>query len=200
MRDCTATSGVAREMYTPCCGTCSGKQATINPLIMFISVMSKCFVSPASHCNAAGIHCLGSVPSAYLGSHTAGHGQILSLPQPQVCAGAKPEVLICVQSNTCFQEACATSRYIDGRVWPEDDELEVRLMMDLIRHVTGDQSVHCLSAPLGIIWPCQQHQSLCCTSSSSTLLCESVFAYPWKAALSHIPQLPVSGLAACVQA
>lgn len=28
-------------------------------------------------------------------------------------------------------------RYIDGRVWPEHDELEVRLMMDLIRHVTG---------------------------------------------------------------
>ena len=29
------------------------------------------------------------------------------------------------------------TRYIDGRVWPERDELEVRLMMDLIRHVTG---------------------------------------------------------------
>ncbi|KAL3151979.1 hypothetical protein ABBQ32_001101 [Trebouxia sp. C0010 RCD-2024] len=28
-------------------------------------------------------------------------------------------------------------RYIDGRVWPERDELEVRLMMDFIRHVTG---------------------------------------------------------------
>lgn len=28
-------------------------------------------------------------------------------------------------------------RYIDGRVWPEQDELEVRLMMDLIKHVTG---------------------------------------------------------------
>ena len=33
-------------------------------------------------------------------------------------------------------------RYIDGRVWPERDELEVRLMMDLIRHVTGNKSVH----------------------------------------------------------
>lgn len=130
---------------------------------------------------------------------TVGHGQILSLPQPQLCAGAKPIMLICVQSNTYFQEACATSRYIDGRVWPEDDELEVRLMMDLIRHVTGDQSVHCPSVPLGIIWPCQQHQSLCCISSWSNLLCESVFAYPWTAALSHIPQLPASGLATCVQ-
>ncbi|KAL0026874.1 hypothetical protein WJX77_008256 [Trebouxia sp. C0004] len=28
-------------------------------------------------------------------------------------------------------------RYIDGRVWPKEDELEVRLMMDLIHHVTG---------------------------------------------------------------
>ena len=28
-------------------------------------------------------------------------------------------------------------RYIDGRVWPREDELEVRLMMDLIHHVTG---------------------------------------------------------------
>ncbi|KAA6416582.1 MAG: hypothetical protein FRX49_13443 [Trebouxia sp. A1-2] len=27
--------------------------------------------------------------------------------------------------------------YIDGRVWPKEDELEVRLMMDLIHHVTG---------------------------------------------------------------
>jgi len=25
-------------------------------------------------------------------------------------------------------------------VWPEHDELEVRLMMDLIRHVTGNES------------------------------------------------------------
>jgi len=25
-------------------------------------------------------------------------------------------------------------------VWPEHDELEVRLMMDLIRHVTGTES------------------------------------------------------------
>ena len=33
--------------------------------------------------------------------------------------------------------ASCACRYIDGRVWPEDDELEVRLMMDLIRHVTG---------------------------------------------------------------
>lgn len=29
------------------------------------------------------------------------------------------------------------SRYIDGRVWPDRDELEVRLMMDLFKHVTG---------------------------------------------------------------
>ncbi len=36
--------------------------------------------------------------------------------------------------NNIAHGAC---RYIDGRVWPEDDELEVRLMMDLIGHVTG---------------------------------------------------------------
>ena len=34
------------------------------------------------------------------------------------------------------QQVCAL-RYIDGRVWPKQDELEVRLMMDLIHHVTG---------------------------------------------------------------
>lgn len=28
-------------------------------------------------------------------------------------------------------------RFLDGRVWPLEDELEVRLMIDLIRHVTG---------------------------------------------------------------
>lgn len=28
-------------------------------------------------------------------------------------------------------------RFLDGRVWPVEDELEVRLMIDLIRHVTG---------------------------------------------------------------
>ena len=32
-------------------------------------------------------------------------------------------------------------RFIDGRVWPKEDELEVRLMLDLVRHVTG-QSWH----------------------------------------------------------
>ena len=34
-------------------------------------------------------------------------------------------------------------RYIDGRVWPKEDELEVRLMMDLIHHVTGTHSALC---------------------------------------------------------
>lgn len=29
------------------------------------------------------------------------------------------------------------ARFLDGRVWPLEDELEVRLMIDLIRHVTG---------------------------------------------------------------
>lgn len=33
----------------------------------------------------------------------------------------------------CF----AGGRFLDGRVWPLEDELEVRLMIDLIRHVTG---------------------------------------------------------------
>lgn len=31
----------------------------------------------------------------------------------------------------------AVDRFLDGRVWPLEDELEVRLMIDLIRHVTG---------------------------------------------------------------
>ena len=31
----------------------------------------------------------------------------------------------------------AGGRFLDGRVWPLEDELEVRLMIDLIRHVTG---------------------------------------------------------------
>ena len=31
----------------------------------------------------------------------------------------------------------AFARFLDGRVWPLEDELEVRLMIDLIRHVTG---------------------------------------------------------------
>lgn len=31
----------------------------------------------------------------------------------------------------------AVRRFLDGRVWPLEDELEVRLMIDLIRHVTG---------------------------------------------------------------
>jgi len=34
-------------------------------------------------------------------------------------------------------------RYIDGRVWPKQDELEVRLMMDLIHHVTGTHIALC---------------------------------------------------------
>lgn len=33
-------------------------------------------------------------------------------------------------------------RFIDGRVWPKEDELEVRLMLDLVRHVTGQQLHH----------------------------------------------------------
>lgn len=41
--------------------------------------------------------------------------------------------------NVCL--SCVhTCSYIDGRVWPEQDELEVRLMMDLIKHVTGKES------------------------------------------------------------
>lgn len=32
-------------------------------------------------------------------------------------------------------------RFLDGRVWPVEDELEVRLMIDLIRHVTGIQQL-----------------------------------------------------------
>ena len=40
------------------------------------------------------------------------------------------------------QQVCAL-RYIDGRVWPKQDELEVRLMMDLIHHVTGISFLLC---------------------------------------------------------
>ena len=39
----------------------------------------------------------------------------------------------------CLRDQC---RYIDGRVWPKEDELEVRLMISLIDHVTGT----CLSS------------------------------------------------------
>jgi len=38
---------------------------------------------------------------------------------------------------TCHVQTTDSFRYIDGRVWPKEDELEVRLMMDLIHHVTG---------------------------------------------------------------
>lgn len=40
-------------------------------------------------------------------------------------------------------------RYIDGRVWPKEDELEVRLMLDLIRHVTG-QAIFVLPSPVTV--------------------------------------------------
>lgn len=46
-----------------------------------------------------------------------------------------------------------TLRYIDGRVWPKEDELEVRLMMDLIHHVTGMFPALCASSLKGgCVW------------------------------------------------
>ena len=45
--------------------------------------------------------------------------------------------------TTCHLQMAYLIRYIDGRVWPKEDELEVRLMMDLIHHVTGTHSALC---------------------------------------------------------
>lgn len=41
-----------------------------------------------------------------------------------------------IPEPTCILRRAAR-RFLDGRVWPLEDELEVRLMIDLIRHVTG---------------------------------------------------------------
>jgi len=43
----------------------------------------------------------------------------------------------------CRLQTACSFRYIDGRVWPKEDELEVRLMMDLINHVTGTHFALC---------------------------------------------------------
>lgn len=44
----------------------------------------------------------------------------------------------CLFPHASLLSLLCTCRYIDGRVWPESDELEVRLMMDFIKHVTGE--------------------------------------------------------------
>ena len=41
-------------------------------------------------------------------------------------------------SSLLLVQVLLLNRFLDGRVWPLEDELEVRLMIDLIRHVTGD--------------------------------------------------------------
>ena len=57
----------------------------------------------------------------------------------------------------------AVDRFLDGRVWPLEDELEVRLMIDLIRHVTGAAPPQCTHA--GIL-----QQPLCFTKDPPVVL------------------------------
>lgn len=74
---------------------------------------------------------------------------------------------------TCHLQRACSFRYIDGRVWPKEDELEVRLMMDLIHHVTGTRVALCScpsSALLGSIdgsvisCVCPAGRHNCCTA------------------------------------
>ena len=58
-------------------------------------------------------------------------GQCICIAQPH----KKVADYFCVKVSILHD--VHTCRYLDGRVWPEEDELEVRLMMDLIKHVTG---------------------------------------------------------------
>ena len=36
-----------------------------------------------------------------------------------------------------FEEQCMWHRFLDGRVWPQEDEKQVKLMMAMIHHCTG---------------------------------------------------------------
>ena len=37
----------------------------------------------------------------------------------------------------CPEEQCLRCRFLDGRVWPQEDEKQVKLMMAMIHHCTG---------------------------------------------------------------
>lgn len=56
--------------------------------------------------------------------------------------------------QACLSMLCCFCRFLDGRVWPVEDELEVRLMIALIRHVTGLS--HCARSTLSLacLLPC----------------------------------------------
>ena len=67
-------------------------------------------------------------------------------------------------------------RFLDGRVWPLEDELEVALMIDLIRHVTGQYSLlacfrACLTQSTLVLQTASEAGQLHHLSSVSTSLC-----------------------------
>lgn len=47
-----------------------------------------------------------------------------------------------MESSVC----CMWHRFMDGRVWPQEDEKQVMLMMALIHHCTGEPSQPLTSA------------------------------------------------------
>ena len=85
----------------------------------------------------------------------------------------KGAILLC--SERVSVHDVHTCRYIDGRVWPEKDELEVRLMMDLIKHVTGKcqktchTTVHCYLY-VQQIWQLEIDDAVCWLSRLQTKL------------------------------
>ena len=44
-------------------------------------------------------------------------------------------------SRCCSEEECMWRRFLDGRVWPLEDEKQVKLMMAMIHHCTGVPSL-----------------------------------------------------------
>ena len=64
------------------------------------------------------------------------------------------QVSIAGNLQGCLSVLCCFCRFLDGRVWPVEDELEVRLMIALIRHVTGLSQMLCTVNIEPCLLPC----------------------------------------------